>query len=370
MITVSGLTKRYGSKVAVNNISFTINQGDIVGLLGPNGAGKSTTMNMLTGYISSHAGKIVINGHDLLEEPSKAKESFGYLPEIPPLYHDMTVKEYLSFVYNLKGCSKKENIKKKKEHIAEVCEAVKITGVYNRLIKNLSKGYKQRVGLAQALIGDPPILILDEPTAGLDPKEIVEIRNLIKRLGTRRTIILSSHILSEVQAVCERIIIMNEGFIVMDALADDLTMKMGANSRYGVRLAAPEDADVIGVLGALPGVAKIEYVGSFEKGTIDFIIEAENKVDIRRLLFDECAKRNWYILMITPLGMSLEDIFLTLVAQNDAQRALAGKKEEKKEEAGKKEEISVSLSHFSRTRSAGSFLRYTLSFPQFFSHYL
>ena len=332
MITVSGLTKRYGNKVAVNNISFTINQGDIVGLLGPNGAGKSTTMNMLTGYISSHAGKIIINGHDLLEEPSKAKENFGYLPEIPPLYHDMTVREYLNFVYNLKGCAKKENIKKKKEHIAEVCDVVKITGVYNRLIKNLSKGYKQRVGLAQALIGDPPILILDEPTAGLDPKEIVEIRNLIKRLGTRRTIILSSHILSEVQAVCERIIIMNEGFIVMDALADDLTMRMGANSRYGVRLAAPEDADVIGVLGALPGVAKIEYVGSFEKGTIDFIIEAEKKVDIRRLLFDECAKRNWYILMITPLGMSLEDIFLQLVQQNDEQRALAGKKDEKAEE--------------------------------------
>ena len=333
MITVSGLTKRYGDKIAVNNISFTINQGDIVGILGPNGAGKTTTMNMITGYISSPAGKIIIDGHDLLEEPSKAKASIGYLPEIPPLYHDMTVKEYLSFVYNLKGCAKKENIKKKKEHIAEVCEVVRITGVYNRLIKNLSKGYKQRVGLAQALLGDPPILILDEPTAGLDPKEIVEIRNLIKRLGTRRTILLSSHILSEVQAICERIIIMNEGFIVMDALADDLTMRMGANTRYGVRLAAPDDADVIGVLGALPGVAKIEYVGSFEKGTIDFIIEAEKKTDIRRLLFDECAKRNWYILMITPLGMSLEDIFIQLVAQNDEQRALEAKNREK----GKKE---------------------------------
>jgi ABC-2 type transport system ATP-binding protein len=269
----------------------------------------------------------------LLEEPSKAKASIGYLPEIPPLYHDMTVREYLSFVYDLKGCSKKENIKKKKEHLAEVCEVVKITGVYNRLIKNLSKGYKQRVGLAQALIGDPPILILDEPTAGLDPKEIVEIRNLIKRLGSRRTVLLSSHILSEVQAICERIIIMNEGFIVMDALADDLTMRMGANSRYGVRLAAPEDADVIGVLGALPGVAKIEYVGSFEKGTIDFIIEAEKKTDIRRLLFEECAKRNWYILMITPLGMSLEDIFIQLVSQNDEQRALEAKNREKDKNA-------------------------------------
>jgi len=332
MITVSGLTKRYGSKVAVNNISFTINQGDIVGLLGPNGAGKTTTMNMMTGYISSSAGKISINGYDLLENPQKAKENIGYLPEVPPLYHDLTVKEYLSFVYDLKGCSKKENIKKKTEHIAEVCEVVKISGVYNRLIKNLSKGYKQRVGLAQALIGDPPILILDEPTAGLDPKEIVEIRNLIKRLGQRRTILLSSHILSEVQAVCERIIIINEGNVVMDALAEDLTMNMGANSRYGVRLAAPEDADVIGVLSKLPGVAKVDYVGSFEKGTIDFIIEADKKVDIRRVLFDECAKRNWYILMITPLGMSLEDIFIQLVSKNDEQKKLAGKQEEKKKE--------------------------------------
>ena len=291
-------------------------------------------MNMITGYISSTQGKIEIGGYDLMENPSKAKALIGYSPEIPPLYHDMTVKEYLSFVYNLKGCSKMENIKKKKEHIAEVCEVVNITGVYNRLIKNLSKGYKQRVGLAQALIGDPPILILDEPTAGLDPKEIVEIRNLIKRLGARRTVLLSSHILTEVQAVCERIILINEGYVVMDALAEDLTMNMGANSRYGVRLAAPDDADVLGVLGALPGVAKVEYVGSFEKGTIDIIIEADKKIDIRRVLFEECAKRNWYILMITPLGMSLEDIFIQLVAKHNEVRAISdGENKKNKDEA-------------------------------------
>ena len=332
MITVSGLTKRYGKKIAVNNASFTINRGDIVGLLGPNGAGKTTTMNMITGYISSTSGKISIGGYDILENPNEAKSKIGYLPEQPPLYHDMTVKEYLNFVYNLKGCSKKENIKIKTEHIKEVCEVVKITDVYNRMIKNLSKGYKQRVGLAQALIGDPEILILDEPTSGLDPKEIVEIRNLIKRLGTRRTVILSSHVLSEVQAICERIIIINEGYVVMDALTDELSANMGPNSRYGIRLAAPDEDDVAGVLGSLLGVSHVEYVGSYEKGTSDFIIEADKNVDIRRILFDECAKRNWYILMITPLGMSLEDIFIQLVNKNSEAKQLAENKEEEVKE--------------------------------------
>ena len=333
MITVSGLTKRYGKKIAVNNASFTINRGDIVGLLGPNGAGKTTTMNMITGYISSTGGKISIGGYDILENPNEAKAKIGYLPEQPPLYHDMTVKEYLNFVYNLKGCSKKENVKIKSEHIKEVCEVVKITDVYNRMIKNLSKGYKQRVGLAQALIGDPEILILDEPTSGLDPKEIVEIRNLIKRLGTRRTVILSSHVLSEVQAICERIIIINEGYVVMDALTDELSENMGPNSRYGIRLAAPDEDDVASVLGSLLGVSKVEYVGSYEKGTRDFIIEADKNVDIRRILFDECAKRNWYILMMTPLGMSLEDIFIQLVNKNaEAKQLSANKTEDVKED--------------------------------------
>ncbi len=337
MITVSGLTKRYGKKIAVNNASFTINRGDIVGLLGPNGAGKTTTMNMITGYISSTGGKITIGGYDILENPNEAKAKIGYLPEQPPLYHDMTVKEYLNFVYNLKGCSKKENIKIKSEHIREVCEVVKITDVYHRMIKNLSKGYKQRVGLAQALIGDPEILILDEPTSGLDPKEIVEIRNLIKRLGTRRTVILSSHVLSEVQAICERIIIINEGYVVMDALTDELSENMGPNSRYGIRLAAPEEDDVAGVLGSLIGVSKVEYVGSYEKGTRDFIVEADKNVDIRRILFDECAKRNWYILMITPLGMSLEDIFIQLVNKNSEAKQLADNKADDTPEEVKEE---------------------------------
>ncbi len=318
MIEAKSLTKRFGKKIAVDDISFTINRGEIVGLLGPNGAGKSTTMSMITGYLSSTQGTVTVGGYDILEQPEKAKALIGYLPEIPPLYPDMTVKEYLDFVYDLKKC--KLN---RKRHLAEICDVVKITDVYGRLIKNLSKGYKQRVGLAQALIGDPQVLILDEPTVGLDPKEIVEIRNLIKRLGTQRTVILSSHILSEVQAVCERVIIMNSGVIVMDALTEDLAMAVGKYNRYGIRLAAPEN-EVVPVLSRLPGVKKVEYVGSFEKGTVDIILESDKKVDIRKILFEECAKRNWYILMITPLGLSLEDIFIQLTSKQDEVQRLQG----------------------------------------------
>jgi ABC-2 type transport system ATP-binding protein len=318
MIEARSLTKRFGKKTAVDDISFTINRGEIVGLLGPNGAGKSTTMSMITGYLSSTSGTVTVGGYDILEQPEKAKALIGYLPEIPPLYTDMTVKEYLNFVYDLKKC--KLN---RKRHLAEICDVVKITDVYGRLIKNLSKGYRQRVGLAQALIGDPQVLILDEPTVGLDPKEIVEIRNLIKRLGTQRTVILSSHILSEVQAVCERVIIMNSGVIVMDALTEDLAMAVGKYNRHGIRLAAPED-EVVPVLSRLPGVKKVEYVGSFEKGTVDIILESDKKVDIRKILFEECAKRSWYILMITPLGLSLEDIFIQLTSKQDEVQSLQG----------------------------------------------
>ncbi|MDR0974861.1 MAG: ABC transporter ATP-binding protein, partial [Ruminococcus sp.] len=206
MIEVQNLTKKYGQKAAVNNLSFTVNDGEILGFLGPNGAGKSTTMNILTGYISSTEGKALINGIDILDEPLKAKKFIGYLPENPPLYVDMTVKDYLDFIYRLKKCKLP-----KKAHIQEVCKLAKIEDVYNRIIKNLSKGYKQRVGVAQALIGNPPILILDEPTVGLDPKQIIEIRTLIKKLGKRHTVILSSHILSEIQSTCDRVIIINKG---------------------------------------------------------------------------------------------------------------------------------------------------------------
>ena len=222
----------------------------------------------------------------------------------------MTVNEYLNFVFGLKKCKFP-----RREHLNEVCEVVRISHVRHRMIRNLSKGYRQRVGLAQALINDPKILILDEPTVGLDPKEIVEIRNLIQRLGQTRTVILSSHVLSEIQSVCERVIIINEGHLIADALTEDLARSAAANSRYAVRIAAPQD-EVVPVLSAIPGMLKVELQGSMEPGTVDVMIEAEQDVDIRRALFEECAKRGWYILVITPVGVSLEDIFLQLVDQS------------------------------------------------------
>lgn len=325
MIKVNSLTKKYGKNIAVNNVTFSVGEGEIVGILGPNGAGKSTLMNMLTGYISSSYGDIKIGTFDILEKPSEAKKLVGYLPEIPPLYPEMTVGEYLSFVYDLKKCKYD-----KKAHIAEICDVVKITEVYGRIIKNLSKGYRQRVGLAMALIGNPQILILDEPTAGLDPKEIVEIRNLIKKLGEVKTVLISSHILSEIQSTCQRVIILNKGEILMDADIDTLSVNVGPNSRYGVRLSAPEE-EVIPAFSVLPGVSKIEYVGSFEKGTVDIIIEADKNIDIRKVLFDECARRNWYILMITPLGVSLEDIFLKIVDKDDNKALISSSGSEDKE---------------------------------------
>ncbi|MBQ1965132.1 MAG: ATP-binding cassette domain-containing protein [Clostridia bacterium] len=313
MIEVTGLTKRYGKKAAVDNLTFTVRRGEVIGFLGPNGAGKSTTMNMLTGYLAPTVGTIYINGYNLMDAPEKAKEYVGYLPEIPPLYMDMTVNEYLNFVYGLKKCKFP-----RREHLNEVCEVVRISHVRHRMIRNLSKGYRQRVGLAQALINDPKILILDEPTVGLDPKEIVEIRNLIQRLGQTRTVILSSHVLSEIQSVCERVIIINEGHLIADALTEDLARSAAANSRYAVRIAAPQD-EVVPVLSAIPGMLKVELQGSMEPGTVDVMIEAEQDVDIRRALFEECAKRGWYILVITPVGVSLEDIFLQLVDQSSVQ---------------------------------------------------
>ena len=208
MVEIKNLVKKYGNKYALDDISFTINSGEIAGFLGPNGAGKSTTMNIVTGYLASTSGTVVVDGKDIFENPLEAKKLIGYLPEQPPLYVDMTVQEYLNFVFELKGCTLN-----KQKHIDEICTITKIISVRHRLIKNLSKGYKQRVGIAQALIGNPPIIIFDEPTVGLDPKQIIEIRNLIRSLGKQHTVILSTHILQEVQAVCDRIVIINKGKI-------------------------------------------------------------------------------------------------------------------------------------------------------------
>jgi len=313
MIEVRALTKRYGDKLAADNVTFNIRKGEVVGFLGPNGAGKTTVMNMLTGYISSTSGEIFVNGKNILSDPVGVKRSIGYLPEIPPLYPDMTVAEYLDFVYDLKGCKLK-----KVEHLVEICEVTNLTGVTGRLIKNLSKGYKQRVGLAQTLIGNPPILIFDEPTVGLDPKQIIEIRNLIRRLGVNHTVILSSHILTEVQAVCERIIIIKDGSVVRDQSTEAMLTASTPTDRFGLRVAGPQDA-VMQCIGKIDGVIKAEYVGTLEKASVDIIIEAKKDSDIRKKVFLECAKHGWYLLMMTPLGMSLEDVFMELTQDQPKQ---------------------------------------------------
>lgn len=235
MIEVKNLVKQYGDKLAVDHISFTVQDGEILGFLGPNGAGKSTTMNIITGYLSSTEGTVTIDGCEILDDPIGAKSKIGYLPEIPPLYMDMTVKRYLDFMYDLKKVTLP-----RQAHIKDVCDLVKITHVYNRVIKNLSKGYKQRVGLAQALLGNPPLLILDEPTVGLDPKQIIEIRNLIRSLGKKHTVILSSHVLSEVQATCDRVIVINNGQIVADDTEENLSKNLTGEHRLLARIEGRE----------------------------------------------------------------------------------------------------------------------------------
>ena len=306
MIEVKNLSKSYGDKKAVDNISFKANDGEILGFLGPNGAGKSTTMNILTGYLSSTSGEAYINGKEILEDPIAAKKEIGYLPEFPPLYLDMTVKEYLYFVYELKGCKLPRNT-----HLKEICELVKIDNVYNRIIKNLSKGYKQRVGLAQALVGNPPVLILDEPTVGLDPKQIIEIRTLIRKLGKNHTVILSSHILTEVQAVCDRIVVINQGKIVADDTADNLSNTLTADHKLIARIDGPRE-EVIKVVSAIPGVVTVLADMQREKGVWEYNIEAVEGTDIRRELNRRLMARNWYIMGLRSSELSLEDIFLRL----------------------------------------------------------
>ncbi|MEZ3453057.1 MAG: ABC transporter ATP-binding protein [Oscillospiraceae bacterium] len=306
MIEVQNLTKQYGAKKAVDSLNFTVNDGEILGFLGPNGAGKSTTMNMLTGYISSTSGKALINGVDILDDPINAKKNIGYLPEIPPLYLDMTVKDYLNFVYDLKKCKIP-----RKAHLEDVCGLVKITDVYNRIIRNLSKGYKQRVGLAQALIGNPPILILDEPTVGLDPKQIIEIRTLIKKLGKKHTVILSSHILPEIQAVCDRIIIINRGKIAADDTTENLTKNITTDHRLIARIDGARE-EVLKTIKGISGVVSVTADMEREKGVYDYEIETKEDVDIRRELFKRVAARNWIILGLKTSEMTLEDIFLKI----------------------------------------------------------
>ena len=324
MITVSGLSKRYGTHLAVDNVSFEIKKGEVIGFLGPNGAGKSTIMNILTGYLSMTQGKVEIDGFDISEYPEDAKKRIGYLPEIPPLYIDMKVREYLNFIYDLKKVKFP-----KKPHIDEILKLVKIDHVENRLIKNLSKGYRQRVGLAQALVGNPDVLILDEPTVGLDPKQIIEIRNLIARLGKNHTIILSSHILSEIQAVCKRVIIINRGQLIADDDAEALSQKLSNDKSLTARIVGPEK-EMLEALKTVKGVKEVVALGRKEEGSFDFYIEPQDGADIRAAVFDRVVDRGKTMLSLTSNSVSLEQIFLRLTeaADNNEARKMLGYSEQ------------------------------------------
>ena len=311
MVKVENLVKRYGSNYALNDISFEIGEGEIVGLLGPNGAGKSTTMNILTGYLSSTSGAAYINGINILENPIEAKKYIGFLPEQPPIYPEMTVAEFLTFVYELKRCTLS-----KEEHLAEILEVVKLTDVKDRLIRNLSKGYKQRVGIAMALVGDPKIVIFDEPTVGLDPKQIIEVRNLIRTLGKRHTVILSTHILAEVQAVCERVIIINKGKIIADERTDNIVKTIEGGYSLSVKIAGPE-REVEQALSRVSGVKKVRATGERDSDAHTFILESEKGTDIRRSLFALCASKNWAIYGLNPVGTDLESVFIKLIDRGE-----------------------------------------------------
>ena len=303
----------YGNKKAVNSISFSVQKGEILGFLGPNGAGKSTTMNMLTGYISADGGSASVCGYNILSQPNEAKQKIGYLPEQPPLYFDMTVTEYLNFVYNLK----KVTIDRK-SHLLEVMNTVGLTNVKDRLIKNLSKGYKQRVGLAQALIGNPEVLILDEPTVGLDPVQIIEIRNVIKKLGKNRTIILSTHILQEVTAVCDRVVIINRGKIAASDTIQNLSGSSGSG-RFVLRVKGDE-YQAKNILSEIPEIKSAEVLGVREKGTVDVIVEARDGVDIPENVFNAFAAKNAPIIMNKPMEKTIEDIFVRVIGDTEAEQ--------------------------------------------------
>ncbi len=310
MIEIQNLTRSYGQIKAVKNLNFTVEKGEILGFLGPNGAGKSTTMNIITGFIPSTEGTVKVCGYDIMEEPREVKKRIGYLPEQPPLYMDMTVKDYLDFVCDLKMVSKKQ----KKSQLDDIMQLVKITEVRNRLVKNLSKGYKQRVGLAQSLVGAPEVLVLDEPTVGLDPKQILEIRKLIKALGKEHTIILSSHILPEVSAVCERVVIINKGEIAAVDTPENLSKTMGSSNKLMISISGPKRS-VTGILQGVDGVRHVEAHMTKNEDVVEYIVETEKDVDVRRPIFFELAKLGYPILELKSMDLSLEDIFLQIITE-------------------------------------------------------
>ena len=326
MIEVKNLVKKYGNHTAVDHLNFTIEEGHVYGFLGPNGAGKSTTMNIMTGYLGATEGEVLINGHDILKEPEEAKKQIGYLPELPPLYMEMTVREYLEFVAELKGIAKN----KREESINEVEKMVKIWEVENRLIRNLSKGYRQRVGLAQAVLGYPPIIILDEPTVGLDPKQIIEIRELIKKLGEKHTVILSSHILSEVREVCDYILIISKGKLVASDTPENLERNLGDSDLIEIETKASPD-EVRRILETVDGIRSIS-TKYLENGITWAQIQEKKNTDIREKVFQAFAQNHQPLLKLNPLQVSLEDVFMELTQSDRAAEEYAEKAKKKETE--------------------------------------
>lgn len=315
MIEIKDLCKLYGDKKALNRVSFDVREGEILGFLGPNGAGKTTTMNIITGFVSATSGKVLIDGHDILEEPSLAKKLIGYLPEQPPLYLDMTVLEYLRFISDLKKVPR--NTREKQIH--EIMSLVKLSDASKRMIHNLSKGYRQRVGLAQALIGKPKILIFDEPTVGLDPKQIIEIRMLLKLLSKEHTIIMSSHIISEIQAVCDRVVIINAGRIVAIDTPLELSKRLSDQSKLSITLGSV-DSEIEQGLRSVSGVSAVTMLRS-DNGISQFDLTADSKIDVRRDVFFLMASNSWPILEFKSLDPSLEDIYMNVTAPDKKKRS-------------------------------------------------
>jgi len=313
LIEVKNLTKRYGQHVALDNISFTVEEGEILGFLGPNGAGKTTTMNIMTGYIAGTEGEVRIGGIDIVAEPEKAKAQIGYLPETPPVYGDMRVDEYLNFV----AAIKKVKYSQRKQMIADIKATVRIEDMSRRLIKNLSKGYRQRVGMAQAMIGYPSLIIMDEPTVGLDPKQIIEMRDVVRKLGKKHTIILSSHIMQEVSAVCDRVMIINKGRIVASDTPERLSSSLTQGHKMSVRIKG-EQAKILSALENYPMIKEVKATASREPGTIDFELAGEENMDIREAIFACMAANDLPILMMKSLDLSLEEIFLQITGEERA----------------------------------------------------
>lgn len=324
MIEVRDLVKRYGEHTAVDHLSFKVEKGQICGFLGPNGAGKTTTMNMMTGYIGPTEGEVIINGHNILEEPELAKRAIGYLPEQPPLYVDMTPREYLMFAAELKGLARGEV----DESVTKVMQLTKIDDVQNRLIKNLSKGYKQRVGLAQAILGLPEILILDEPTVGLDPKQILEIRELIRSLAKEHTIILSSHILSEVSEVCDQVLIIHHGKLIASGTPEELEHQLKGMA-VELTVKSNDAAAICRLLESVEGVATVSVGDTGRKGEVNVTVTPKENLDIREALFYACAKAESPILKMCDAGVSLENVFIELTA-DEGVHAENSKEEEAK----------------------------------------